>query len=58
MLFWIYIYYNGLSKDISPTKFEYWNYKNTTKLAKLKSGLVNREGHFLNYIAKAFIPYY
>ncbi|XTI91275.1 hypothetical protein V2W45_1471087 [Cenococcum geophilum] len=28
------------------------NYKNTIKLAKLKSGLVSREGYFLNRIAK------
>ena len=32
--------------------------KNTTELAELKLGLVNREGHFLNHIAKAFTPYY
>ncbi|XTI93423.1 hypothetical protein V2W45_1472784 [Cenococcum geophilum] len=31
---------------------------NLESLAKLKLGLVNREGHFLNYIAKAFTPYY
>jgi hypothetical protein len=58
VLFWIYVHYNRLGKDIGPTKFEYWNYKNTIKLAKLKSGLVSKEGYFLNYIAEAFTPYY
>ena len=52
------MYYNRLGKDIGLTKFKYWNYKNTIKLAKLKSELVSREGYFLNRIAKAFIPYY
>jgi len=52
------MHYNRLGKDIGLTKFKYWNYKNTIKLAKLKLGLVSREGHFLNRIAKAFTPYY
>ena len=58
MLFWICVHYDGSGKDIGPTEFERWNYENTTELAELKSGLVNREGHFLNRIAKAFTPYY
>jgi len=57
VLFWICVYYNRLGKDISITKFKYWNYKNTIKLAKLKSRLVSRERHFLNYI-KIFTPYF
>ena len=58
VLFQIYIYYNGLSKDISLIKFKRQNYKNTTKLVKLKLRLVNREGHFLNCIVKVFTLYY
>ena len=58
VLFWICVHYNRLGKDIGLTKFKHQNYKNTIELAKLKSGLVNREGYFLNYIAKVFIPYY
>ena len=58
VLFWICVYYDRPGKDIGPTEFKRWNYKNTIKLAKLKSGLVNREGYFLNCIAKAFTPYY
>ena len=52
------VYYNGPGKDISLTKFKRQNYKNTIELAKLKLGLVNRKGYFLNHIAKAFTPYY
>lgn len=58
VLFWICVHYDGSGKDIGPTEFECWNYENTTKLAELKSGLVGREGHFLNRIAEAFTPYY
>ena len=57
VLFWIYIHYNGLGKDISITKFKCWKYKNTIKLAKLKSRLVSRERYFLNR-TKIFTPYY
>ena len=47
-----------MGKNISLIKFKYWNYKNTIKLVKLKSGLISREGYFLNYIAEVFTPYY
>ena len=57
VLFWICVHYDGLGKDIGITKFKYWNYKNTIKLAKLKSRLVSRERYFLN-CTKIFTPYY
>lgn len=58
VLFWICIHYDGPAKDVGATEFEKWNYVNTEELAELKSGLVNRERHFLNRITKAFTPYY
>ena len=58
VLFWICIHYDGPAKDVGTTEFEKWNYVNMEELAKLKSGLVSRERHFLNRITKAFTPYY
>tara|TARA_R110002003_G_scaffold86_1_gene7091 strand:- start:5830 stop:6003 length:174 start_codon:yes stop_codon:yes gene_type:complete len=32
--FWIFIYYDGPTKDIGATEFEKWNYLNMEELAK------------------------
>jgi hypothetical protein len=56
VLFWICIYYDGLSKDIESTKFECWNCENNMKLAKLKVGTIGDERDFLKAAEENFTP--
>ena len=58
MLFWIYIYYNRLGKDIRLTKFNNWNYKYNRKLAGFKKSVINNEVDFLTIIEESFTSYY
>jgi hypothetical protein len=58
VLFWICIHYNGPRGEKMVTKFERWNYKNTTELAKLKFGTIGDKGDFLKTADKKFILYY
>ena len=58
VLFWICIHYNGPNEKGRVTKFECWNYEDTTKLATIKKGEVNDEGDFLNTAKENFTPYY
>jgi hypothetical protein len=59
ILFWICIHYtepNGEDRIIP--KFESWNYKHTSKLAKIKKGTVDHEGDFLKMASEHFTAYY
>ena len=58
VLFWIYIYYNRLSKDIGLMEFKYQNYKSDRKLAGLKKSIVDDEGDFLKSVDNNFLLYY
>ncbi|KAI9777131.1 MAG: hypothetical protein M1839_009087 [Geoglossum umbratile] len=59
VLFWICIHYTGPNGEsrVVP-EFETWNYEPTSRLAKLKSGTVVNEKHFLDAIKDHFTPYY
>ncbi|KAI9760491.1 MAG: hypothetical protein M1840_002401 [Geoglossum simile] len=58
VLIWICIHYTGPEQAQETTDFEFWNYKNTTKLAKIKQGMVVHKGDFIKEISQNFIPYY
>ncbi|KAI9769851.1 MAG: hypothetical protein M1840_003845 [Geoglossum simile] len=59
VLFWICIHYTGPNGECRVVpEFEAWNYEPTTRLAKLKSGTVDHERHFLKTITEHFTPYY
>lgn len=58
VLFWICVHYNSPNEKSRMTKFESWNYEDTTKLAKTKKGEVDDEGDFLNTAEENFTPYY
>ncbi|KAI0118703.1 hypothetical protein GGR51DRAFT_554393 [Nemania sp. FL0031] len=47
VLFWICIRYDGLGKDIGPTKIERWNYESDDTLVQLKVGTISNESIFL-----------
>ncbi|KAI9784458.1 MAG: hypothetical protein M1839_002114 [Geoglossum umbratile] len=59
VLFWICIHYNGPNKEsrIVP-EFEKWNYEETGKLAKLKTGTIARDEDFIKTIEENFTLYY
>jgi hypothetical protein len=59
VLFWICIHYtgpNGESRVVA--EFESWNYEHTSKLAKIKSGTVSEERHFIKTVTEYFTPYF
>lgn len=58
-LFWICIHFTGPNGEgrVVP-EFESWNYEHTSKLAKIKSGTVSEEKHFLKTVTKHFTPYF
>ncbi|KAI9775934.1 MAG: hypothetical protein M1839_000723 [Geoglossum umbratile] len=58
VLIWICIHYTGPGQDREATDFDFWNYENTTKLAKIKQGMVVHEGDFIKEISQNFTPYY
>ena len=58
VLFWICLHYDRLGKDIGPTDFECWNYEDTSKLARLKKGIVDDEEDFLSTAEDNFTSYY
>jgi hypothetical protein len=58
-LFWICIHYTGPNGEgrVVPN-FERWNYADTEELAKIKSGTVNEERHFIKTVTEHFTPYF
>jgi hypothetical protein len=59
VLFWICIHYTGPNGDGRVVaEFESWNYEYSSKLAKIKSGTVNEERHFVKTITEYFTPYF
>jgi hypothetical protein len=59
VLFWIYIYYNGLNKKGNIIKkFNKWNFVNIEELTKMKKGAVANKEDFLKTVSNNFLLYY
>jgi hypothetical protein len=58
VLFWICIHYDRPSKERVVSRFEKWNYVDTTELAMIKKGVVNDESDFLESAEENFSRYY
>ena len=58
VLFWICIHYDGPGKDIGPTKYDNWNYKDDDELVASKIGEIADEEVFLKKAGENFTLHY
>jgi hypothetical protein len=57
LLFWICAHWNGPDKERSKTEYEFWNYKDTKELAKIKAGAVLEQDKFDKEVNGNFTAY-
>ncbi|KAJ8071763.1 hypothetical protein OCU04_002079 [Sclerotinia nivalis] len=57
VLFWLCVHWNGPERERSRTEYENWNYEDTRKLGKIKSGTVLGESEFIEEVDSNFTFY-
>jgi hypothetical protein len=58
VIFWIYIYYEGLGKGRVMARFDKWNFVDIEELASTKKGEISDEADFVRSANEYFIEYY